>query len=99
MYHCIARSSRGNSGCGIAVAPVPRWMGRSSRRSGSRIVGFRTTFGHAESVELVTVRIAEVGGVEPAAAHPGRTLVAAAVRQRQRVHAVDLRIVPGLERD
>ena len=31
MYQSIARSSRGNSGCGTALAPLPRWIGCFSR--------------------------------------------------------------------
>src|SRR5688572_2987579 len=79
----------------MAVPPWPRWIGRVSRLSGSLTGLLR----HAERVELIAVRIAEIGGVEPAATHTWRTFVAAAVGEREGVKAVDLRLVLRFEGD
>src|SRR5688500_7142449 len=79
----------------MAVPPWPRWIGRVSRLSGSLTGLLR----HAERVALIAVRIAEIGGVKPAAARARRALVAAAVGQRERVQPVDLRLVLRFERD
>src|SRR6478736_6420331 len=97
MYHCIARSSRGNAGWGTAVAPLPRWIGNvsSERPPPSLTVGSRP----AEGVELVAVGIAEIGRVKAAAAPARRAFVAAAVGERDGVKAVHLRRVLGLERN
>src|SRR5690606_33968447 len=96
MYHCIARSSRGNSGCGTAVAPRPRWMGWVYSFSGaSGIVRLR----HAVGLELVAVRVAEIGGVEAAAAHARQAFARTAAGERDGVEPVDLPLVLRHERD
>src|SRR5580765_411705 len=54
---------------------------------------------HQKGIELVPVGIAEVAGVETAATVPGRAFVTAAVGERDVVEALNLRFVPGFERD
>src|SRR5205085_12344781 len=53
--------------------------------------------GHHEGVELVTVGIAEVAGIEAAATVPRSALVGAAVAQRDIVERLTLRLVARLE--
>src|SRR3546814_2485302 len=54
---------------------------------------------HHEGVELVPVRVAEIGGVKALAPKSRRALVAAAVGQRDIVKPLHLGLIRGGERD
>src|SRR5579884_2855738 len=54
---------------------------------------------HDKGIQLIPVGIAEIAGVDAAAAVAGRTLVTAAVGERDVIQPLDLRIVSRRQRD